>query len=472
MCKRSYVTPFVCVLAFLLLCWTAHSQIPVAIAPVPKLQFLDVNGKPLVGGCVFTYAAGTTSPLATYTDSTGTTQNTNPVILDSSGRASVWFSSSAYKIAVWSTGGVGCATGIQQYSIDGIAVANLNSANQLISSAASPASAGFIRMANGDLVNWRSIANLADIGLSQAGAATAGEGNLADVLRYGTSTTGGIQAQRFFDNNGGPGNFGVYNCSNNFNCVNARGASGSFDVNMLRLDSSNIVHTGTASSGFTFDVGPINFNSQTFSNVPGFSMAGALNVTANSGLPAGAGGSLWLAGNFGSPIVGKVYVGDGTGWELDLAKRVSSADTTLFKFQDNGNFTLLSGSLTLGGDTVQHHAHFFCSGFSVPVNAQNGFQRCYATQPVTIEALDYNTNSTPGSGCTTQPTIGVCYGFPACTNQSQTLTLTNGNAIGDSTISAFNIPANTVFAVQVVTGPAGCTTNWTNVNASATVREQ
>lgn len=316
--KPRFAPPLLCVLAFLLLCCTAHTQVPVAIAPVPRLQFLDVNGKPLSGGCVFTYAAGTTNPQATYSDSTGTSQNTNPVILDSGGRASIWLSSSAYKIAVWSSGGVGCATGIQQYSIDGITVANLNSISQLISATPSPASAGFIRMANGDLGNWRNIANLADIGLSQAGAATAGEGNLPDVLRYGTSTTGGIQAQRFFDNNGGPGNFGVYNCSNNFNCVNARGASGSFDVNMLRLDSSNIVHTGTASSGFTFDVGPINFNSQTLSNVPGFSMAGALNLTANSGLPAATNTNLWIGGAFGSPILGRIYIGDGTGLGVGL----------------------------------------------------------------------------------------------------------------------------------------------------------
>lgn len=406
----------------------------------------------------------------TYSDSTGTAQNTNPVILDSGGRASIWLSSSAYKIAVWSSGGVGCATGIQQYSIDAITVANLNSVNQLISAAPSPASAGFIRAANGDLVNWRNIANSADIGFSQAGAATAGEGNLSDVLRYGNAAAGALQAQRYLDFSSVPAQSGVLAGGNNLCLVAARNAAGSADVCAILVDASNLLDLG-GSAGTKF-LGPINFNSQVFNGVPSFAMTGSLNINGNSGLPAGAGGSLWLAGNLGSPMVGKVYVGDGTGWELDLAKRVNSTDTTLFKFQDNGNFTLLSGSFTLGGDTVQHHAHFFCAGFSVAVNAQNGFQRCYATQPVTIEALDYNTNSTPGAGCTTQPTIAVCYGLPACTNQSQTLTLANGNAIGDSTVSAFNIPANTVFSLQVVTGPSGCTTNWTNVSASATVREQ
>lgn len=62
-----------------------------ALSPTPKLQFIDENGAPLAGGKVWTYVGGTMStPLATYTDQTGGTANANPVILDSSGRASIW----------------------------------------------------------------------------------------------------------------------------------------------------------------------------------------------------------------------------------------------------------------------------------------------------------------------------------------------------------------------------------------------
>ena len=44
----------------------------VDISPVPKLAvFRQLNGNPLAGGCVATYAGGTTTPLATYTDATG-----------------------------------------------------------------------------------------------------------------------------------------------------------------------------------------------------------------------------------------------------------------------------------------------------------------------------------------------------------------------------------------------------------------
>ena len=49
-------------------------------------QFFDDNGVPLVGGKLYTYAAGTTTPLATYTTSAGTVANSNPIILDAAGR--------------------------------------------------------------------------------------------------------------------------------------------------------------------------------------------------------------------------------------------------------------------------------------------------------------------------------------------------------------------------------------------------
>jgi len=50
----------------------------------------DNNGNPLVGGLVYTYLAGTTTPAATYTDSTGVTSNTNPVVLNARGEAAIW----------------------------------------------------------------------------------------------------------------------------------------------------------------------------------------------------------------------------------------------------------------------------------------------------------------------------------------------------------------------------------------------
>lgn len=53
----------------------------------PYQKFTDVDGNPLVGGFVYTYTAGTTTPLTTYFDSDLAIghANTNPIELDSAG---------------------------------------------------------------------------------------------------------------------------------------------------------------------------------------------------------------------------------------------------------------------------------------------------------------------------------------------------------------------------------------------------
>jgi len=60
----------------------------VNISPIggAAAQFFDNNGNPLSGGKLYTYAAGTTTPLAVYTTSAGNVAHTNPIILDSAGR--------------------------------------------------------------------------------------------------------------------------------------------------------------------------------------------------------------------------------------------------------------------------------------------------------------------------------------------------------------------------------------------------
>ena len=77
-----------------------------SLSPTPKLQFFDANGDPLAGGLLYTYAAGSTTPLTTYTDSTGVSANTNPIVLDSRGEANVWLGAAIYKFALYTSVGV------------------------------------------------------------------------------------------------------------------------------------------------------------------------------------------------------------------------------------------------------------------------------------------------------------------------------------------------------------------------------
>lgn len=71
----------------------------IVLATPPYLEFYDNNGAPLSGGLVYTYTAGTLTPKATYTDQGGLTQQTNPIVLDSAGRA-VWWIEGSYKYIV------------------------------------------------------------------------------------------------------------------------------------------------------------------------------------------------------------------------------------------------------------------------------------------------------------------------------------------------------------------------------------
>lgn len=57
----------------------------VALTPSPIQRFVDNNGNALVGGLLFTYAAGTATKIAVYTDSSGGTAFPNPVVMNARG---------------------------------------------------------------------------------------------------------------------------------------------------------------------------------------------------------------------------------------------------------------------------------------------------------------------------------------------------------------------------------------------------
>jgi hypothetical protein len=88
-----------------------------SLTPTPKQQFFDANGNPLVAGKVYTYAGGTTTPIATFTDQAGSSTNTNPIILDARGMANIWLQPTiAYKFLITDSNDV------TQYTTDNILV--------------------------------------------------------------------------------------------------------------------------------------------------------------------------------------------------------------------------------------------------------------------------------------------------------------------------------------------------------------
>lgn len=71
-----------------------------------RFQGFDSAGIPLSGGLLYSYAAGTLTPLSTYTTQSGGVANANPVVLDSAGRAPVWLSASSYRFILKTAAGV------------------------------------------------------------------------------------------------------------------------------------------------------------------------------------------------------------------------------------------------------------------------------------------------------------------------------------------------------------------------------
>ena len=85
------------------------------LAPMPKYREFSSAGAPLSGGKLYTAQPGTVAgpsqsyPKTTYADSVGGAANTNPIILDSAGRANVYllgaYSMSLYDpldVLIWS----------------------------------------------------------------------------------------------------------------------------------------------------------------------------------------------------------------------------------------------------------------------------------------------------------------------------------------------------------------------------------
>lgn len=93
--KFSFVISRFC--AVLLFVAVSMSLAPAAtLLPPGEITFFDQNGAPLVGGTVAFYIPGTLSPKDSYQNSGQSVLNSNPVVLDGSGRAII-YGSGAYR---------------------------------------------------------------------------------------------------------------------------------------------------------------------------------------------------------------------------------------------------------------------------------------------------------------------------------------------------------------------------------------
>lgn len=110
----------------------------VLLSPVGNgQQFFDNNGIPLAGGLIYTYQAGSSTLLTTYTTVNGNVANTNPIVLDAYGRtpSEIWMQTGySYKFVIQTAATVTLQTLDDLYPIlqSAPAVSNTFSAGMII----------------------------------------------------------------------------------------------------------------------------------------------------------------------------------------------------------------------------------------------------------------------------------------------------------------------------------------------------
>ena len=77
------------------------------VTPYPVFQGFGDDGDPLGGGLFYAFVAGTSTPLATYSDVGLTTPQTHPIVLNAAGRATIFLTpATSYKLVLKTSAGV------------------------------------------------------------------------------------------------------------------------------------------------------------------------------------------------------------------------------------------------------------------------------------------------------------------------------------------------------------------------------
>ena len=116
--------------------------------------------------------------------------------------------------------------------------------------------------------------------------------------------------------------------------------------------------------------GPINVaGAATLSStlgVAGLATAATFRPTGESGLPAGTSNLVYYTSGYSSPVAGRIIFGDGSGWQLNLARRASSVTTDVISFRDDGLMTV--NKLVANGGDFNGLVRFIRSGLNLVIS--------------------------------------------------------------------------------------------------------
>jgi hypothetical protein len=179
MLKERVGTLFLRLLALACL-FTLPQSLKAQVSPfmgVGNVQFFGNDGSVLTNGCLYVFQAGTTTQVASFVDSTGTTQNTNPVCFGSGARASIWLTTGNFfkLVLCLQNDGAFCAAGDTLFTVDQVPGGSSGGGGGggspfigiFISSSASPATSGILELASADTVCWRNQAGSTNICISK-----------------------------------------------------------------------------------------------------------------------------------------------------------------------------------------------------------------------------------------------------------------------------------------------------------------
>jgi hypothetical protein len=162
------------------------------VAPFPYHQFFTDAGAIAAGYKLYTYESGTTTALATYSDSAGTA-NANPIVLDSAGRAKIFLPKQAMKfvlktdadVTVWTIDDVSPSPEFDvDWDVAGTAGEALSAGDLVYLDDGSGGTAG--RWYKADADNTYSSTTAAAIGMAPDAIASGASGN----IRLGGRVTG------------------------------------------------------------------------------------------------------------------------------------------------------------------------------------------------------------------------------------------------------------------------------------------
>lgn len=308
------------------------------LPPVLEQRYLDSNGIPLAGGQLFTYAAGTTTPQATYTDSTGVTPQTNPIVLDSTGSAPMWLNPAlSYKFVLedvngvvqWTvdqvvgllTAGAVTTASIAAGAVTGpcLAAGSVNNTNLALNSDASVDAnrpVGTNNIQNGSIT--RSKINSADFVALNLQKFTTGSGTYSPTTTFFVSSANATAAATY-TNNGQT--FTVVNTISGGTVLQATGTGAPTTSGILTKTS------GTGDATITFTAGALPLYARVKMVGGGGGGAGSANGTNNGGT-GGTGvsstfGTSFLTAVGGSGGVGGAAINGGAGGSGTIASGAS-----------------------------------------------------------------------------------------------------------------------------------------------------